>query len=276
VAGEQGLSWERVLTVGGSIVAPATALSTLLFYFGYVSTREQYLFFGLDVDTIGLNTQGFIMRSPQPLLVPLLTLTLVAAAAVLAARRLRARIVPLAGHGTRLGLVVLGLGLVLLFAYPALGDAASYALVTPLVLALGGTIAAYSLGLRQAPMPARVALWLAVATAVFWANATVAQWSGAGLAQEQADHLDELPQVVLDTRERLYLRSPGVEETALQTTEGQTFRYRYRGLRLLIQNGDRMFLVPCTSTATGCAWQTGNATLLVRLGDTVRVQFLAP
>src|SRR6476620_8009654 len=70
--GGSRVSWDRVYSFAGNIVAPATALSALLFYFGYVSTRAQYLYFGLDVDTIGPSTQAFVMRSPQPLLVPLL------------------------------------------------------------------------------------------------------------------------------------------------------------------------------------------------------------
>ena len=49
-----------------------TLVSALLFYFGYVSARSQYEYFGIDVDTIGLSTQDYVMRSPQPLLVPLL------------------------------------------------------------------------------------------------------------------------------------------------------------------------------------------------------------
>src|SRR4029453_359760 len=84
----QGVPWERWLSIGGSIVAPVTAISTLLFYFGYVSTREQYLYFALDVDTIGFTSQDFVMRSGQPLLVPLIVLPLGAAAAVLGARQL--------------------------------------------------------------------------------------------------------------------------------------------------------------------------------------------
>ena len=70
--------FERWLSLGGSIVAPATLLSALLFYFGYVSSRAQYDYFGVDVDTIGLSTQDYVMRSPQPLLTPLLALLLLA------------------------------------------------------------------------------------------------------------------------------------------------------------------------------------------------------
>ena len=68
---------EQWVSTGATIVAPVTVLGALLFYFGYVSSRSQYAYFGIDVDTIGLSTQDYIMRSPQPLLVPLLVLTLV-------------------------------------------------------------------------------------------------------------------------------------------------------------------------------------------------------
>jgi hypothetical protein len=78
-----------------------------------------------------------------------------------------------------------------------------------------------------------------VAVSLFWTTATVAQWSGRGLAMAQARSLDRLPSVIVDTKERLFLRSPGIEETALPAAPGQTFRYRYRNLRLLVHGNDR-------------------------------------
>ena len=68
------------MSFAAGIVAPITVVGALLFYFGYVSARAQYEYFGIDVDTIGLSTQDYVMRSPQPLLVPLLVLTLLAVA----------------------------------------------------------------------------------------------------------------------------------------------------------------------------------------------------
>ena len=271
-----GLSWDRVYSFAGNIVAPATALSTLLFYFGYVSTRAQYLYFGLDVDTIGLSTQAFVMRSPQPLLVPVLVLFLLVAGGIAVNRWLRPRLTRHTGATLALGATLLGAGLVALFSYPATGRWTYFPLVTPALLALGAGITAYAMGVRSGPVRLRVALWLTVAAAVFWTNATLAQWSGTGLGQEQAGRLNDLPRVVLDTRERLYLRNSDVSETVLQTEEGQTFRYRYRGLRLLVQNGDRMFLVPCTEQVTPCPYHQGSATLVVRFSDSTRVQFLSP
>jgi hypothetical protein len=54
--------------------------------------------------------------------------------------------------------------------------------------------------------------------------------------------------------------------TGLLPSAGQTFHYRYRGLRLLIEGQDRMFLVPDK-------WSASDSTLVVPLDSSVRVQF---
>lgn len=281
--------FDKWLSIGGRIIAPTTAVTTLLFYFGYVSARAQYDYFGVDVDTVGLTTQDYVMRSPQPLLVPMLVLTLVCAALVAMHTAVRRRM----SDGARfrrwfrravaVGLVLIGLGVVLLFAYPLVSTWAYYPLVTPLTFATGGSLTGYGLTMLRrltATPPATdsrhndsssaviVLIWVAVVAGVFWATATVAQWSGLGLGKEQARHLNELPSVILDTQERLFLPSgTGVEERVLDlASDQQTFRYRYWKLRLLIQGDDQMFLVPDT-------WSAGNTTLLVPLDDSVRVQF---
>ena len=328
-----GMRFERWVSLAGNVIAPATAISALLFYFGYVSSRSQYEYFGLDVDTIGLTTQDFIMRSPQPLLVPLLVLAVLGAAAVLAQASIRHRLAsafaqPDPGpastarrwirRGTAGGLLVMAAGFVVLLLYPLLRDWPWFNLLTPLVIALGGSVAAYSLSAARyaasleptadgatatgssgtdpepadapagsastqaasptgatSPAPTSpvllrpavsVFILVAVAAAVFWATATVAQRSGVGLAQTQAQRLDLLPRVILDTKERLFLTSPGLSEVSLPPSAGQTFHYRYRHLRLLIQGHDRMFLVPDK-------WSPSDSTLLVRLDPSVRMQF---
>ena len=106
-----------------------------------------------------------------------------------------------------------------------------------------------------------------IAASVFWATATVAQWSGRGLAEYAAVHFDALPSVILDTKEQLWLHDPSVVKmTQLPRSQGQTFHYRYRGLRLLIVGQDRMFLVPKV-------WSSSDSTLIVPLDGTMRVQF---
>lgn len=274
---------ERWMGLLSSVVAPVTLVTALLFYFGYVSSRAQYLYFGVDVDTIGLSTQDYVMRSPQALLVPLLVIALGTVALLLLHRRLR-RSVP-SPRAVRLALGVatgvLLAGLALLLGYPLVGSWRLYAVVTPLLLGAGTAGVIYLLRMPGAPHrdtgpdgdpvpwvgPAvRAVGVVVVATCLFWATATVAQWSGEGLARRTARDLGQLPAVILDTTERLYLTDPVVEETVLPAEEGDRYRYRYRGLRLLIQGPDAMYLVPHT-------WTASNSTLRVPFDETVRVRF---
>ncbi len=278
---------ERVLSLGGRIIAPATVISTLLFYFGYVSSRSQYDYFGLDVDVIGLSTQDYVMRSPQPLLVPLLVLTLLGAGASAGHAVLRRR----AGRTSGLrfvarrmllvGSVVLVAGLVLLFGYAGIGRWPLYGLITPLVLAVGSASTAYGLGTlrwlderdparrtRLGPGGVVILLWVAVAAGLFWGTATVAQWSGRGLAGEQAQRLDELSSVIVDSKQRLFLPADaGVRERDLTgAATDQPYRFRYSNLRLLIQGDGAMFLVPGT-------WSPAATTIMLPVDGDVHVQF---
>src|ERR671939_751782 len=90
---------ERLISWGASVVAPLSVLSAVLFYFGYASSRAQYEYFGVDVDTIGLSTQDYVMRSPQPLLTPLLVLVLIGVAVATVHEYVRRRIRVAAGDG---------------------------------------------------------------------------------------------------------------------------------------------------------------------------------
>lgn len=264
---------DRWVSLATSFVAPVTVISGVLFYFGYVAARAQYDYFGLDVDVIGLSTRAYVMRSPQPLLTPVLVLVLGGVAVVALHHWVRRQAAePWFG---RLVTIVLGVGLALLVAgtvllagFSLVGGWAYYALVTPVLLGGGAALVAYALRLRGGRLEPRIVLlWVGVAACVIWATATTAQWTGRGLAMEQARNLRSLPSVVLDTRERLHVpATAGVEEVVRPDAGEDDYRFRYWRLRLLIQGDDRMFLVPET-------WSAGGTTILVRLDDDVRVQF---
>lgn len=268
---EQRAQLERWVSFAAGIVAPVTLISALLFYFGYVSARSQYEYFGIDVDTIGLSTQDYVMRSPQPLLVPLLVLTLLAVAGLLLHNAVHPTERTVRRTATA-SAVLLMLGVVGLFLYPAIGQVAYYALVIPVVIGIAAAALGYlsyvaaRLGGRRPPVVLIVLLALVTTTCAFWATATTAQYSGRGLAKSDAENLGQFPAVILDTKERLQLRSPGIEETALRPSTGQTFNYRYRGLRLLVVGDNRLFLVPNQ-------WNPSNTTLVVPLDSSIRVQF---
>lgn len=264
---------DRWVSLATSFVAPVTVISGVLFYFGYVAARAQYDYFGLDVDVIGLSTRAYVMRSPQPLLTPMLVLVL-GGVAVMALHHWVRR------HATErwfgrlvttvlsVGLVLLAAGTLLLAGFSLVGGWAYYSLVTPVLLGGGAALVAYALRLRGGHLEPRIVLlWVGVGACVIWATATTAQWTGRGLAMEQARNLRSLPSVVLDTHERLHVpATAGVEEVVRPDAGEDDYRFRYWRLRLLIQGDDRMFLVPET-------WSAGGTTILVRLDDDVRVQF---
>ena len=289
---------ERLISWAASVVAPLSVLTAVLFYFGYVSSRARFEYFGVDVDTIGLSTQDYVMRSPQALLTPLLVLVLIGVAVAIAddlfRRRVRAAAVAstdadesVAGRGRErlaeldrlfgrlelAGRCLIAAGTLLLFGYALLQDWTPYPLVTPLLMAIGAGLALWSArirGLIRSAAKPRVgvvlALSLVLVTGIFWMTATIAQWSGLGSARQQALRLNELPTVIVDTRERLNSVSPTVKETALPASEAQTFHYRYRGLHLLIQGKDRLFLVPGE-------WSPSDFTLMLPMDGSVRLQF---
>ena len=264
---------DRWVSLATSFVAPVTVISGVLFYFGYVAARAQYDYFGLDVDVIGLSTRAYVMRSPQPLLTPMLVLVLGGVAVVALHHWVRRQSAePWFGRLVTIvlgfGLVLLAAGTVLLAGFSFVGGWAYYALVTPVLLGGGAALVAYALRLRGGRLEPRIVLlWVGVAACVIWATATTAQWTGRGLAMEQARNLRSLPSVVLDTRERLHVpATAGVEEVVRPDAGEDDYRFRYWKLRLLIQGDDRMFLVPDT-------WSAGGTTILVRLDDDVRVQF---
>jgi hypothetical protein len=75
------------------------------------------------------------------------------------------------------------------------------------------------------------------------------------------------PVVVVSLLAAVAILIAGVTATMLPADH--TYRYRYRGFRLLLANGDRLFLVPAH-------WTTASATLVVDSTDEIRLQILAP
>ena len=279
------------LTLATQIAAPVTLVTTLLFYFGYVFTRSQYAYFGVDVDTIGFTPRDYVMRSPQPLLVPLLVLTVMSVAVVAlhgridaGARQARsadggdARVQRAARWWVSAGCGVLGAGLVLLVAYAWWGAWPYLSLVSAGLIGLGAATCALTLGYATTRAPGIVAgMWVLVVAAAFWAVSITADWSGRGQAHQLARHLDQLPAVILDSPADLHLRNTvGAPEDLCWTTGDapdpacavltEQPRYRYRGLRLLVQGPTAMFLVPS-------AWSASATTLLVPRAADVRLQF---
>jgi hypothetical protein len=77
------------------------------------------------------------------------------------------------------------------------------------------------------------------------------------------------PSVILDTQERLFLESDLVAETVVPgSSEGDVFRYRYRGLVLLSAGSGKLIFIPGN-------WNfTEGFALVLRDDDEIRVRYV--
>ncbi len=64
------LDWVRV-------IGPVTVLTAILVYFGYVSSTSFYASFGVSLSALGLPSTEYVLRSPDTLFKPAVTLVLV-------------------------------------------------------------------------------------------------------------------------------------------------------------------------------------------------------
>ncbi|MFJ2775362.1 hypothetical protein [Kitasatospora sp. NPDC087315] len=276
-------TWSGWIGRIASWIAPTTFVTALLLFFGYAYTDALYSFFGVDAATLGFATQDYLLRSSAALYLPVGAVLCGALLAALAYHFATSAVRddPGASRAVRRFCRVIGLLAVPLL---VLGFLAGFqtidagAMGTPLLLggALLLAVLARVLAVRSAgapyPLPGeRAALGISVAIIAlcsFWAAGGYAHEKGTSDAHRLAGNLALRPAVIVDTTERLYLQWQGVDERALPDPgPAQRFHYRYRGLRLLAQSNNRMFLIPYTWT-----WNEGNVLILPVDAD-VRVIF---
>lgn len=277
---------ERLRTVAG-VIAPTTLIAALLYYYGYVTTLARFDYFGVDLSTLRMSTQDLALRSVEALYVPLATLLVAGLVGYWLHTAVRASLVQ--GKNTRLlwcgGWLAITLGVGLLvravvgIVHRSIA-ANEFPGITPISLGLGALMAAYGRHLvihasadqNRSPQRCRLdrVVWVAVSgiavLSLFWLTNSFAAAYGRGQADIDSQELATKPSVTLDTKERLYLPYPGIEETHLPIDDGQEFRYRYRGLRLLIESDARLFLIPER-------WREGGNVLVLPHDSGVRVQF---
>lgn len=276
-----------------SFAAPVTVVTALLVYFGYIGTRARFEYFGVYLDMTGLSNRSLVLYGLEVVYVP----TAFAFLALLVLVGLHAGVHWLLTSRARTGAGLAVAALAGLAGALLVGRAVIGILVlevarrevpgtTALALAGGPSLIAYAVWvaahvarhragrfadwyggdlvrrLRRAGLAAVAGLAVA---GLFWAANSFAWAYGASRGYEDAKHLAERPEVILDTAEPLGEVPAGVTETALDTSDGSTFRYRYRGLRLLVAADGRLFLVPER-------WTSAGRTLVVPYDAGIRVQ----
>ena len=272
------LKWlAEVLTPTGIVVG-------LLYYFGYVTTDAWFRYFGLDLGQVGLPQQTIVLQSIAALYLPVGAL-LALGLGVYAARRAANALLergwrPKVMRGAGIAAVLIGAGLLVraLVGVFVPDVARTEPIATsPLSLCAGVLLVAGGVDvLRRAgrsdarttrPLWSALVVGALVVLGLFWATNSVASAYGRGRAIDFARTLSDRPVVVLDTRERLFLVTGNVQESALTGEADAAYRYRYRNLRLLAASDGRLYLVPAT-------WRRGAGTVVVLPDDGVRLQFL--
>jgi hypothetical protein len=274
----------------GTIVAPTTLLTSLLFYFGWSHAFWFFDYFGVNSTLLGLTTRDYVQRSLDGLFVPM---TVVACAGLLVLwghGMLRAHLAT--GSGARVlgmlipamavvGLVLAAGGLWSVFATTLLSRHLVWA---PLSLALGVLLLAYAVhlwrlftassdspGRASGPPWAAVAEWAAVFALVglslFWAANDYSAAVGGSRARQVVAELPTYPRAVVYSERSLSLHAPGVRETRCQDPQA-AYRFRYDGLKLVLQSGDQYLFLPER-------WSPGNGVaILMPRNDSLRLEFI--
>jgi hypothetical protein len=269
----------RWLGIVGLVVAPTTLITSLLYYFGYVSTRKNLLYFGIDPDAVGYTTSDYVANSVG--IVFALTLGLLAVFAAVLLAGLYIRRLAAAGRGTPVmrwaagALITLGAAATVVVLVgvrrgffgvdlPRLTVDQQRA-VTPAALG-GAAILLAGFWMLKALEPsdsqrrrvtverALVAIAVVVVVAaVFWATNIFATKAGEIDGKNAAADLWwRQNTVVLDTTERLNVDGALIKETPLgSTSPAEATTFRYQCLRALVVRGDQWVLVPAKWTDPG-------------------------
>ena len=242
-----------------ALIGPATALTALLYYFGYVSSDAFYSYFGINQSVLELSTNQYLLRSTGSIFRPLATIPIIAAGAFLIHHLLQRYVIqrrPSLRRGVTIGLFVLGgvlAGLSVIGLYRV-----TFGLWAPLAMGAAGICLEYGAWNASQPhglSPGSSAIIVSgtqlrrgvvaaqVLIAAFWAVTEVANVRGLDAALLFQRSLPIQSQAVVYSAQDLHLSGPGVAVTAIVESDS-AYHFRYNGLRVLLHATGRWYLVP--------------------------------
>ncbi|MFG2332964.1 hypothetical protein ACGFMM_25540 [Streptomyces sp. NPDC048604] len=234
-----------------AVIAQGTFIAALMFYLGAMYSSTYYGYFHLSLSTLDLGFGELVTQSLH-----MLKLEVLVAAGVLvllvAAPRLRARPRTAAGTGPpapsraeavahRLSLPVVVLGLVLLALWTEIQP---YGWVAPMIVAAGLLLGQFrdAEGRRPEGFRRRALPVFAAGLFGFWGLTQLTVQTAERDAAARARHVVDWTGVVVLSRNPLAFPSGKVKVRTLP--EGLLHRYRYTGLRLLLERDGRYHVVP--------------------------------
>lgn len=243
-----------------TLATNVAVLTALLVYFGWRRSETEAARLGVDESIFGLSTRDYLLRSVGPVLQLLAIVAAAGLAAVYLDRGLRRRAEHHGPTDRALRLALSGMSIawlllpLLIVALGYLAPAIAF-VAFPLAIAAGVLLLVYATHLGhelrgRAPRPIgsrqrveRASVAVALCVTAFWATSNYAEVLGNRLADETVNHVSDLTAVTVYAPQRLGISAPGTHETPIPGP-GQTYRYRYTGLRLLEHTGGRYFLIP--------------------------------
>ncbi|WP_433303572.1 hypothetical protein ACQP2F_12375 [Actinoplanes sp. CA-030573] len=290
---EPAPGWAGRLEKLATLLPPVTVITATLLWYGYVATRARFLYFGVYLDLTDLSNRQLLMYGAEttyPVAALLLLATLAVLGAHLTARRILAsprprRLLPPVAAAAAVGVLLVARALIGML-QPAVAATETPG-VTPLSLTAGAPLIVYAawLARRVALRDAAPESWFAAGVLVrvervlvvtafgvlliglLWAATSFAWGYGTGRAEDESHTLARRPEIVLFTADPLPAVPPGVIHTDLGPAAKP--RHAYRGLRLLLQSGGRLFLVPAE-------WTDSASTLVIPYDASIRLQLLRP
>ncbi|MEV6060380.1 hypothetical protein AB0L62_10260 [Nocardia asteroides] len=278
---ESGLS--RLGPMIRNFAAPTTLITALLFFFGWSHAYWFFDYFGVNSTTIGLTTQDYLMRSQDPLFLPL------AAGACLFLLYLLCRRVFREFVGPRMndrqwrvlvrvtmvaGVVLVGAGLLTMVVATPLRRVVG----APGLCLVGGIVLVVSAVRWRRAEPGTEpagdaltagewgAVFVLIGVGLFWAVADYSAAVGTGRAVEQVAEFADQPSVSVYSDKRLGLAAPGVTELSCPA-EDSAYHFRYDGLKLVLQSGNQYLLLPAS-------WNRDNGVaFLLPRSDANRIDF---
>ncbi len=284
----------HVLKILGSVVAPSTLLTALMYYFGREEYAGFFWYLGADVTVLDLTLQDYLNNSVAGFIPPLIVAAGVALLALWAhqlllgalparTRRIVLRaVIPISAIA---GLFLASLAMTDLFIAPMFST--SFPEGRGLSLSIGVLLLTYAVRLlrlviaerqpkqvlRRAPGAIAMVEWGAVfvlvSVGLFWAVGSYAINVGVRYAQQIEASLSSRPDVVAYSEKRLILQAPGVREVECHDPDA-AYRFRYDGLKLMLQAGNQYLLLPAAWT------RTNGAAIVIPRVDKIRLQFSPP
>lgn len=285
----------RLARLVGTVVAPTTMLTGLLYYFGWSFAYYFFDYFGVNSTLLGLSTRDYLQRCVDGLFVPVTVTGCAALAAVWGYLALRVRLSAASGQralrvvvpvAAVAGAVLAIGGLLSVFTRTVLSQ---HLAAAPLSLAIGVLLLTCAIRLRRShaiPKPATrndgadrnigpdwaglgewAAVFILVGLSLFWAANDYSAAVGRTRARQFAAELPSYPSAVLYSERSLSLDAPGVREVRCRDAEA-AYRFRYEGLKLMIQSGDQYVFLPDT-------WSpTDGVAILIPRSDSLRLEFV--